>query len=99
MNKVIILFQNNDEYGHWDIIGVYSSEDELNIAWKTLVDTTKEINGDNYYGPVQESLLNWDFVVEATKKKYGRDDIHFSGGDGYYWKWVEINNTFGRKTV
>lgn len=100
MDKVIILFQHNDEYGHWDIMGVFSSVENLEKGWKNLQEESRKqyvkVHGENKdsdYLPwiCFETLANWDDVLKTTKEKYG--DFVCIGGNGYYWKWVELDTT------
>lgn len=82
---VYILFFMDDEYGHWDILGVYSSFEELNLGWKRLSEFTDERCDERGSARYKYILLDYD------KEKELLQDGQTLCGEQWFWKRVKLN--------
>jgi hypothetical protein len=83
--EVYILFFMDDEYGHWDIIGVYSSKEKLDKGWERLSEFTDKKCIERGSTTYQHILLDYD------EEKKNLEPGYAMAGEQWFFKKVSVN--------
>lgn len=91
MEEVYILFYMDDEYGHFDIKGVFDSMPKLiSQGLDKIQEKENEVNIRIYGVPYAEiGLFDYD------KEKSELSPMTAMCGDRLFWKKIKLNNLIG----